>query len=491
MPYTKAPTMDTYSSDRINLYREMSTRDGGESNKDEDYVNVFLEVLRQSKIKDDRKFIVKRSGTTTLISSVAASEVRGMFFWKDTNEMYYCVGRNVYIYNVNTAATTTLTNVFATSSGAVGFCEYLYSDGTVKLVATDGTATSGMVTIDTSHTVVTCADADLPTHLPIPIFIDGYVVVAKANSADIYNSDIDDPLAWSGIYLAAEFEGDYVTYLGKLNNYLVIFGENSIEYWYDAANVPPDSPFQRNDSPVKMNSYLGGFAQYGNVIYYIGTNAAGQPDVFELKDFKIESIGSNTISRYLNNSTEGVTNWRGSIVSTQGHVFYLLSAGSSKTYVYDVEEKLWCRWAFQDNDTFDISSTVVIVSNTNVKTYFALTGSDSTIYKFDQTLYQDNGVNYTCIVTTEGNDFGTMNRKTMKRASILGDRPANNASVLVQWSDDDYRTFNTGISTNLNQDLPSVYRLGSFRQRIFKLTFTANELFRIQELEVDINKGNS
>jgi len=79
----------------------------------------------------------------------------------------------------------------------------------------------------------------------------------------------------------------------------------------------------------------------------------------------------------------------------------------------------------------------------------------------------------------------------IERLSFIGDRPANDATILVQWSDDDYRTYNTGLTTNMNQDNACVYRMGSFRQRIFKLTFTANELFRIQEVEVDINKGNS
>ena len=79
----------------------------------------------------------------------------------------------------------------------------------------------------------------------------------------------------------------------------------------------------------------------------------------------------------------------------------------------------------------------------------------------------------------------------MAQCSIICDRPSTNANLLIQWSDDDYQTYNTGISVNLNQDLPTVYRLGSFRQRIFKLSFAANEAFRAEALEVKINKGRS
>ena len=39
-------------------------------------------------------------------------------------------------------------------------------------------------------------------------------------------------------------------------------------------------------------------------------------------------------------------------MSVQGHVFYVVTAGTadaatSRTYVYDLEEDLWVRWAFQ------------------------------------------------------------------------------------------------------------------------------------------------
>jgi len=126
-----------------------------------------------------------------------------------------------------------------------------------------------------------------------------------------------------------------------------------------------------------------------------------------------------------------------------------------------------------------------------IPAFFSIKDGTSNIYKFDETLYQDAGTNFTALVTTENNDFGTMNRKTMGRASIIGDRTPTDTNVLIRWSDDDYRTFNTGLTTNMNQDLPSITRLGSFRQRIFKLSMTANSPWRIQEFEVDINKGNA
>jgi hypothetical protein len=492
LAFKNAPTQDTYSETNVSIFREIALRDGGASGKDEDYLNVFVEVVKQSKADDKRKFIQKRSGSALQISSVASSNVRGMFFWADKYKLFYCVGRNVYVYNVNTASSTTLTNVFTTSSGEVGFCEFLYDDGTVKIIGTDGSATSGVVTIDDSNTVVTCSDADLPAHLPYPVFLDGYLFLAKTNSSSIYNCDNNDPLTWTpDTYINTEMEADLVVRIAKLNNYLIAFGKESIEYFWDAANAAPDSPLQRNDSPIKVNTYLGGLAKYGNSLFYIGKDAGSQPDVFKLSDFKIEGIGSPSISRYLNSAGDSISSWTGNIVAVQGHVFYLLNAGSSKSWTIDLDTGLTARWAFKQNNVFDMLYSVVIDSTSNVRTYFCLDDSTSNLYRFDADLYRDDGTNFSCILTTESTNFNTMNRKTMSRLVLEADRPSDNSNILVQWTDNDYQSYSTAREINLNQDLPSCRQLGTFRQRSFKLTYTDNYPMRVQDIIVNINKGAS
>lgn len=492
MAYSKTPTQDTYSTERVSLFREIATRDGGLGGKDEDYLNVFMEIVKQSKTGDTRKFLMKRSGTSLVVSSVVASTIRGMHYWADEDKLLYCVGRNVYVYTVSTASSTTLTNVFATSTGEVGFCEFLYDDGSVKIVGSDGTATTGIVTIDSSNTVVTSSDVDIPTHFPTPVYLDGYLFIAEVNTANIWNSDLNSPLVFTAdTYISTEMEADKILKIAKLNNYLIAFGKTSIEYFWDAANPAPDSPLQRNDTPVKINTYLAGLAVYGNTLYYIGEDEGGQPDVFMLKDFKIESIGSPTISRYLNTVTDTVSTWVGAIVSFQGHTFYIINAGSNKSWAIDVDTGLVTRIAFQADNTFNVLQATNITSNSSTKTFFCLKNSTSAIYKFNEAVYQDVGVNFTCVATTEANDFGSLNRKTMFRLSLIADRPTSTSNISVQWSDDDYQTFSTARSINLNQDLPSTHQLGSFRQRVFKLTYTDNFPMRIQDLEVNINKGTT
>lgn len=489
MPYTNTPTSDTYSSHRIDLTREILKRSGVTS-KDEDYLNVFLETVKSKTVDDKRMFVTKRAGTATVKDSVFAGVVRGAIFWPEQNKLVYCVDNDVYVYNVNSGATTTLSNVFTTTSGDVGMCLFLYDNQTVKVVATDGTATTGMITIDSANTVVTCADADLPAHLPYPVFLDGYVFVAGTSSASIYNSDLNDPLSWTaGDFLDAEFEGDWIRALAKVNNYIVAFGSSTIEYFWDAANTT--SPLQKNDTPVKITKFIGGLAQYENNIFFIGVNEGGQPDLFKLEGFKATPVGTSTVCRYLQSCADGMSNWRGGIVSFMGHTFYVLNAGSSATWVYDIDTQLWIRWAYQATSVFPLKLAITVEQTNSINSYFAFTGSSSAIYKFDESVFQDSGTNFTAQIVTEANDFTTLRRKTMSNAVLVGDRPSASSQVTIYWSDDDYQTWSNGLSTDMNQDFPSVRRLGSFRQRCFKITYTDNYPFRIQTLECDINKGLS
>jgi hypothetical protein len=487
MAFTQNPLQDTYSSHRISLLNELQWRDGGAADKDEDLVNLFYSATGQLEQKDDKRLLMKRSGTTSKISSVAASDVRGMYFWADQYKLLYVVLNDLYIVDVNTLVSTTVNNWCVSTAGEVGFAEFLYSTGVSKIVMTDGTV---LVTVDSAGTVVT-AGAGFPTpHIPNPIFLDGYLFLVKTDTADIYNSVLDDPLTYVGDLINAEIEGDKIRRIGKLNNYLVAFGSRSIEFFWDAAN-PTGSPLARNDTPVKYNNYFGGFAQMGNSIYFIGQEIEGETNVFELKDFSIKAFGTPTVTRYLNATTDGPTNWSGNVLSMQGNPFYVIGAGASKTWMCNLKVGNWTRIAYQASSTFDIKDTVKVTTFTKTSTWFTLIGVTSTVYTFDDSIMQDNGTNFTCTIRTPTNDFGTLNRKTMSRLSFNCDRPNSTSLINVSWSDDDYQTYSTPITVNLDQDLPCCYRLGWFRQRSFVFTYTDNFPMRISDIEVDINKGRS
>lgn len=489
MAFTKSPTMDTYSSETIDLTREISSRAGNVADKDEDFVNVFLEDVRSKYASDKRSFICKRAGTSLAIPSVVSGLVRGVHYWADKNKLYYAVGSTLYIRNVSLGTTTTMTSFFGGTVGDVGFADYIYDDGTAKLVISDGTS---LYTLDNANTKVTVTDGDLPSpHDPHIVFLDGYIFLLKTGTGDIYGCEANDPTSWDPTnILSAEIEADSLVRLHKINNYLVGFGKTSIEYFWDAG-IATGSPLQRNEAPIKRITYLTGLAQEQNQTYFVGKDLNGRVCVYKMMDFKCDDVSTLSISRYLNALTSDYHTWYAGLVSFFGHCFYVINAGT-RTYCLDCSTGIWTRLAFQTGTTFPLLYSVNITSPlTATLGYFFLNDNTTNLYLFDDTLYQDAGTTFPCVIVTESSDFGTLNRKNMHRLSLYADRPPADADILIQWTDDDYQTYNTGVLCNLTQDLACIYQLGSFRQRSFKLTFTEDALLRLQNMVADINKGTS
>jgi hypothetical protein len=487
VPFTKTPTSDTYSQEDILLTREWTSRQGNPSGtKDEQFLNCFPEITKNTALKDNRSFIMKRAGSSTYYTPSVDANVRGMFYWNDNKSIIWCTSNDIYQYHTTTATLDTMSNVFSTTTGSVGFCTFLYDTGTVVVMATDGTS---LVRITTTGTSTTCVDADLPAnHIPQPVFLDGYLFLAKDSTGNIYNSDLNDPMSWSGDFLTAEMDGDRLVGLNKLSNYIVALGSETVEYFWDAANAT-GSPLARNATPIKISKVLSGVTQIGNSIYYIGSNSNSQLDVYKLQDFQLEPIGTPTVTRYLNSLSSSFAGFVGASISCLGHTFYVVNAGSY-TFVYDLETKAWSRWAYQTSTEFNVTNAVTLQTYSTLGTIFTI-GTSSVMYLLDDAVYQDGDTNFTMRVVTEPADFGTMNRKSMSKLVIVCDSPTSSSDATLYWTDDDYQTYSTGVNVDLSQYLPSVTRLGNFRERAFKLDYTANHPMRLQKFQVNINKGRN
>lgn len=486
MANTKTPVVSTYKTKMVNLLTSEFDRSPA-SGKDTDHLNVFFELIQEKSIGENSFNIVKRPGVELYISAVGPSGIRSMYFNSDFQKLYYVVEDDLHVWDVVTnTSSIIIPAVFGTTVGDVGFTDYLYDNGTQVVIFTDGTTLNQ---IDSANTLTVCADADLPVpHQPYPVFLDGYLFLLKSETSDLYNSNLNDPMLWTaGDFITSEIQPDQATRPIKVNNYIVVFGTDSIEYFWDAG-ISTGSPLQRNDTPVKYNGFLGAYAQWGNKAYFVGNNVQGQPDVFILEDLKMEPIGDVTVSRYLSSLTVPYSSYRGSIVGIAGHVFYILAAGTL-TYVYDLTTKLWCRWAYQQDTDFPMLAAVNTKTASTYRSFFCLEGT--TIYKFSNAVGDDNLVDFTCSGQTENQMFESYNQKTMNRLTVWADKPTSSLLMNLQYTDDDYQTYSTAQTVDLFQERPSINRLGRFRRRAFKWSYTGDLPLRIKGLEVLINLGQN
>jgi hypothetical protein len=481
MAFTKTPLESTYQTKDIKLLQTFETRDPSNT-KDNDTVNMYYEVINNRTAGDKEYYVTSRDGTE--VYAAVSSEPRGMYFSPEFDRLYIAHGTNVSIYTASTRSLITSPVLFVSTTGEVGFTEFNYPTGEIKIVVTDG---SILYTIDSSSVAVPSVSPNLPTpHLPYPVFLDGYLFLVKSGTADIYNSDLDDPLLYTaGSFISAEMLPDNIRRLARINNYIIAMGSLSIEYFFDAANAT-GSPLQRNDTPIKLVGYVGGFAAWENDIFFMGKAAESDPELYKLSDFKIESLGTPPIRRYL--APVGGTLTFGNIISFQGHEFYVLY-NSTLSYMVDLKTKLWTRINYRAGSNFPIRYSVNFsIIGLGFVSVVSRVGTGA-LLEFTPNNFLDSGVDFNPTVVTDNDMFGTNRPKFGTRLSITADRPTNSSFVTISWSDDDYQTFSTGRQITLNQDYPQLTQLGKFRRRAHKVVHTGNARFRVQNLELDLNMG--
>lgn len=482
MPYDKTPAKQTYETKDIKLLSQWETRDTTNL-RDNDTVNCYYEVINNKTASDKSYYVTSRSGTVAYPYTVPSTNIRGIYYWEDQDKLFVAYDVSIAVLTASTGAfITTLTPGFAAGATEVGFTEFNYDVGTVKVVVTNGTV---LGTIDSTNAFVATVSVNIPVpHKPNPIFIDGYLFVSKVNTADIYNSTLNDPLLWaSGDFISVEMLPDNLIRLARLNNYICAFGSASVEYFFNAANAS-GSPLQRNDTPIKLIGYIGGLASWGNKLFFIGNSATTAPEVFMLEDFKIESLGTPPLRRYI----EPYSAASGTTLSFGGHDFYVLNLGTL-TYMVDIQTKLWTRLKYKQQTTFPIKYSLTIPLTGYGNTSLFVQDSIAVMSTFQQNVFLDDGTDFTPTIVTNNEDFDTSRMKFGGRLSVLADRPTNASSVNVAWSDDDYQTWSAGRTILLNQTYPQTNSLGSFRRRAHRLIHTGNAKFRVQKLEIDINMG--
>jgi hypothetical protein len=211
----------------------------------------------------------------------------------------------------------------------------------------------------------------------------------------------------------------------------------------------------------------------------------GGRTVYTIDGFKETEIATPAI--------QNILNLEGSNINSA--TAYSIKVGGQKLYVLCLTSIVLC-WGYDDKLWFELNfvSTPRYAADSNNGFPYLLTsqGGSNYIAKFTPEVSDDIGNTITCTIITSKFDFGTMDRKRMDLLSLIGDSPTTgNTPITVQWSDDDYNTWSSGTILNINPIYSRLYRLGMFRRRALKLTYTSAYPLRLEGIEITINKGQT
>lgn len=280
-----------------------------------------------------------------LLTDLLVGPIRGMHVFK--NKLYVVAGQNFYEITVNTDARTLdealLRGVLNTTDGYVSI-----DNNPTQIIVVDGSPTGYIYTpVDVTFDLIDATDNFYGGGQVL--FHDSYFVYIERNSQRFFTSDNNDGKSWDAIDVAsAENKPDNLVAINTTKGELWLFGNESIEVWYNNAN-PAGSPYSsRNGTAIAVGvaapfsvtvvdnvlMWLDsrGFVVQSNVSAFIRDNSSG----YDLKIISTDAI-NNAISTY-----ERIDDAVGCYYNDRGHLMYELSFPTAlKTWVYDSTTKLW------------------------------------------------------------------------------------------------------------------------------------------------------
>lgn len=132
--------------------------------------------------------------------------------------------------------------------------------------------------------------------------LNGYVFVCVRG--DIYNSDLDLPDSWNTTdFISTEIYPDDIVSLAKYKNYLVAFGTNTIEFFYDAANTS-GSPLARQEGILHNIGCVGQslVTDLEDQVIWISQTSSQNYSIWSLEKFEAKKISTPEIDTWLSNS---------------------------------------------------------------------------------------------------------------------------------------------------------------------------------------------
>lgn len=502
MAYSNNPQISTYKTIDLEFTATPWNRTGFPIiRRDPEIVNMYFD--RNSNENQTRDFtLVKRPGLdNTSITTNVVSKINGFFQDDSSNYIYWSTNNKVYSHNMTTGVTTdicTMTGTLTNYVNSVGFCSFLTSTGTRYICFNNGSQLWYHVVGSGTSTQVT--DADYPGNTyPTIVFLDGYLFVIKRDTGDIYNSDLDSPANWTaGNYITAEINPDLAIALAKVKNYLVCFGRDGIEFFYDAAQ-PSGSPLGRNESFYKAVTLTSNVCNIGDILFFSGKLQNQGQRIYMLNGNELSAISVSWVDRLLQNNayssvlTTGVSEQNGFGISLNGNHFYMFNIAPLEILiVYDLQNKMWYKWDLASGSNRNQISAVWS-ANSYVQDYPLIgIGTRSTLCSLPNNVYQDFGVNFTCSYTTGDVTADTFNWKMCHRVGLHCDYPTTAATSVVQisWSDDDGNNFTTPRDLTVTTNNPYITQCGRFRTRNWRITYSDNYPFRMWGLSMDLNVGS-
>ena len=444
--------------------------------KDARYINCFKQTV------DGQKYLVKRPGWGDSMTPAAGSKGMDIIVW---------TGQGSKIMSAFGDTNSTLYDS-TTSKGAItgyvtGFAEtFVGTQATLLMSSSDSTGWY----YDTAVGVATkIADAQFPGNAGYTLagkfaVMDGYSCI-MATDGTLWASDLNSVMAWTAnSYDSANSYPDLGVGCVRFKKLIMAFGSESVEFWQNAGLSP--FPLRRIDVQKVGCVHAKTITTIGDNVFWVGSTDKGGLSVFHY-DGTLTRVSTPAIDSIM--ILAGSTNVSLSACRFYGLSFILVKAGAT-TLAYCIEEKFWHEW----NSTTPLWTSVVGVSIGGTLVNYAVSNVSTSgkVFIMNQAslVFTDSGNAYTATVQTSRRSEGTNRTKFYEYVDIVGDTESSTSTLTLSVSDDDYGSYTTIGTVDMASGGGRITRLGSSRDRVWKLTHAAATPLRLEgQLEGTMTVG--
>lgn len=450
--------------------------------------------------------------------TVADEKGRGIYYWDAVGARYFINDDTVYKGDYN----GDLAQLMSSGSDKC----YISEIGDYLLIIDPENNEGWTISSAASTTLVKITSANFPPNqAPALTLAKGMVVLngaayVSATNAEQFNCSTEDPTTWGAVdFISAELKPDNSVFIQEHLNHIANFGTRTIEFFYDNAN-PTASPLNvrtdiaHNVGAVNFDTVWAN----GDDIFFVNLNPAGDFNVHILSNFQLNKISTSDIDTFITSSviTDGLELMAHGF-SAAGRNFYVLTTyykdGSGviqplSSLVYDTSTGVWGFWELMHTGIEDFPITGWTRS-TATRAGDGILANGDIVTVADDKNPQDSteaqvyvladyveagyisdtaseGENIEMILITGSADFGTREYKYADNLKIVAIPETSAQSVTVQWSDESNDNYNTGRTLDLSNHNNKLTRLGRFRQRNHKLTFSGDQQIEIESIELGI-----
>jgi hypothetical protein len=384
-------------------------------------------------------------------TSEGAYSVDGLYWWGAKS--YVVALCNEKVFKI-TDATGTIAQISAGGGGD-------FNPATRASFAELGTTNLYIANLSKMNTVTATnvdefADADAPTSVRSIAIMDRYLLANEVNTGNFHWSDVNAPTSWSGNYAEAESSSDVLWSLDARNSIIYLFGEKTIERWYNDGVTPFVKMYQGTIQSGVIFPTAVAWCPAINSFCYVDENA----NVVKLVD-NVPQILSIGMSMYLKKKVStGLDDIACDYVQVAGRPFLLIKIGTTEVIAYDFITGGWFRLG-----TWNAGTSTYNLYLGNCYCYsptwnFTLMGGRNTgkIYKLAETTYAEGTGLLRAVVQSRIFDHGDPGKKkycdsvTIKLKRNQANAATATPSISLQYrdGDSDDTAWTTAITLTLN-----------------------------------------